>query len=161
MVLCESVGMSSGSLLRSEEGAGTDPFLAARVSLDDLVDLFVRVCAGPVLPNVLDADEPRAEFLCRLVVFESDQSVRALVGSKLGQLRATYSCSSDRGTYRMVWLDWPAVLDVEQFRDGFNLGEAELFERALDAEEDVQPMARSKTDLPFSLHSLQFGECTG
>jgi hypothetical protein len=73
--------MSSGSLLRSEEGAGTDPFLAARISLDDLVDLLVRVCAGPVLPDVLDADEPRAEFLCRLVVLESDQSVRALVGS--------------------------------------------------------------------------------
>lgn len=58
----------------------------------------------------------------------------------------------------MVWLDWPAVVDVEQFRDGFNLGEAELFERPLDAEQDVQVMARSETDLPFCLHSLRYGE---
>lgn len=75
---------------------------------------------------------------------------------------AGYTHSSDQhaglGLYRMVWLDWPAVVDVEQFRDGFNLGEAELFERPLDAEQDVQVMARSETDLPFCLHSLRYGE---
>lgn len=57
-------------------------------------------------------------------------------------------------TYGVVRIDWPAIVDLEQFRDGFNLGEAELFERALDAEQDVRPMARSETDLPFVLHSL-------
>ena len=97
------------------------------------MDLFVRVCAGPVLPDVLDADEPRPEFLCGLVVFESDQSVRALAGPSCVSSE-TLLLISDRGTDRVIWLDWPAVVDLEQFRDGFNLGEAELFERPLDAE---------------------------